>query len=243
MSLGKTIAIAATVIVIGGAGLGLYSLRGQGVPNPQYTIVEDLGKKLTTVGFGYQYNVLDNEGKVIYTIEPNYKEKLKKIGMADSFFLKDNNNKIVSSVDGNILTISARHRVYDANGNLENLIARKFGGSFFGRIGRMIFKKDGYFLKDKNEKNIIEIEETWASALSPWLRKYNIIDSESKEQIGTIANNFKLFASSMGAQTYEIAIDNKSPKYAEYLAILMRIIDNMEDKEDSESSKSSSDDD
>lgn len=222
-------------------GLGLVGLVacGRGVENEKYTVVEHLGNRVVTLGVGYRYDFFqgDEKGKLLYTVEPNYSGKFKRLMLADSFFLKDESGEVVDCVDGKIVTVSSTHNVYNPSGDKELVISRKLGGDLLDRIGRLITNRDGYFVKDPKGKVLLEIEETTASILSPLKREYKIVAPGSKKEIGVIRNKFKAGAL-LGAQTYEIELSKEREGDVRRLALVIRIIDGVEDLEEEKSSRS-----
>ena len=206
---------------------------GKGVPNPDFTVKEYLGQKLQTLGVGFKYEFLQGgeNGTIIYTIEPNYSGKFKKALLADNFFLRDNAGKIVNTIEGEIVTVSANHDVFNIEGELEKKISRRFGSSLFSRISRLLFHRDGYFVKDAEDHHLLDIQETWSSVLSPFLREYVIRDPQTGEEIGIIRNRAKV-EGVLGAQTYESSLSRPTQENVRNLALVMRVVDEIEDKEE-----------
>ena len=237
MRIKKTLAEIALVSALALGTLGC----GSGVKNPDYTAVESLGAKVETVGIGYRYDFFegDKNGKQILTIKPAYTGILKNAGLADSYFLIDEKGKTLYHVDGKIMTISKVNRVYNPQGKEEFEISRKFGSGLLGRVSRLLFNRDGYYFKDVKGKTIMEIDETWASVFSPFLREYKIANPENGTQEGVIRNKFRAGAL-FGAQTYEIKVNKKSPERAQELAMILRVIDGVEDAEGGHHSSSRS---
>lgn len=213
---------------------------GRSIPNPDYTVVESLGSKIKTAGVGYKYDFYKGTeaGKPEYTIEPNYKGMLKNALLADNYFLKDQNGKTLYNVDGEIITLSAKHRVFNPKGKQELEISRQFCGSLFDRIGRLLFSKDGYYVKKSSGENLLDIRETWASVWSPFLREYTITNPKSGKEIGMIKSRLT-GKSLLGAQTYDISLNEKTPENEKNLALAIRVIDGIEDEEEESSSSSS----
>ena len=230
-------------LVLGLSLATLISGCSKGIPNSDYTVVENVGSKIRSLGFGYRYDFFegDENGHLIYTIEPNWNGKSDNFYLSDNYLLKDGNGKMISVVDGKILTLSATHKaiILDSGDNIE--LSRQFMGSFFDRVGRLLLNKDGYYVKDNNGRSLLEVRETWDSVMSPFLREYIIIDPNTGNQIGMIKNKFNVDAL-IGAQTYNISLENNTPSNVRNLALLIRIIDGLEDQEDSESSSNSDND-
>lgn len=215
----------AAVELLSGSGCG------RGVPKPDYTVKESLGDKLKTVNVGFRYDMTegDENGPLVYRIKPNYSGKVGNAMITDNYFLEDGNENVVAVVDGSLLTISKRHEVYDAAGNHKKEVSRKFGGGLLRRLGRLLFDMDGYFVKNADGDNMLEVQETWKSVLSPWLREYTLKDPEGNE-IGTIRNDFSAKAI-LGAQTYGVELSDRSPDNVENIALAIRVIDGIEDSE------------
>lgn len=126
----------------------------------------------------------------------------------------------------------------DSDGDFVKIIEKKGWAGIFGRVARQVFDKDSYFVRDAGAtvdggetETSLAIEETWASAILPFVRKYNIIDPESDERIGEIKNTFtkNKFA---GTEIYQIDIGDghMDDVDLEELALVMRVIDNIEDR-------------
>lgn len=233
MSTGKRQAVA-----VGLAGL-LTAGCGSGVPDKDYRVTEYLGDKVMTLGIGYKYDIHDRNGQLAFQIKPNYSGMASNVFLADNYSLFDKNGKVLNTVDGKIITISSAHTVYNPTGKAEKTISMNFGASLIGRFARNIFGVDGFYVKNLKGDTLVEIEETWASVLSPFLREYEILDPQTKRNIGVIRNDFT-WSSFFGAQDYDIKVEDKSPETAKNLALIMRVVDRVEDNQDASSSSSSS---
>jgi uncharacterized protein YxjI len=220
---------------------GIIAGCGNGMGNPDYTVQEYLWNSVKTVGVGFKYDIFEGnkKGKLLYTIKPDYQGKFKKLLLADAYVLNDADGRTVNTVDGKILTVSSVHNVYDSSGKQEKTISRKFGSDLLDKILRLISNRDSYSVKDMKGKTLMEIQETWSSVLSPFLRKYGILDPDTKKETGKIQNVFKI-QSLFGAQTYEIRLNENTPENARNLALVIRVIDGVEDMEESHHSSSSS---
>ena len=230
----RIIIIGAGVALLGGCSAAISSAAG--LPDePQYVVHERSLDNLTA-GLTYHYEFMETDGEeenLLYTISPLQGERLMNLGLADDFEVQNTSQERAYRAEGKVLTISAHHNIRDADGDVVYTMDRRPFGGLLGRMGRLAFGLDGYYLRDAEGEDVLYLQENWSSALLPFVRNYDIIDPESGEQIGEIAAAITAGNMFLNSQAYYIRVDEDAGVEPAHLAMLVRLFDGLEDGEDS----------
>jgi uncharacterized protein YxjI len=234
----STIAIMGIMACIGGGIIyGVTQCKSKDISHVEYTVDESFSQKIKTLDLGFRYEI-SKDGNLEYVVLPDYKEKFNNLLLANAYVVENQYGEVINVVDGKVLTISEVHNVYDAEGNLEKTISAQVGGGLMGRAGRLMMGRDGFYIKDLNGNEQLNVRETWGSVFSPWLREYTIEDPETGKKIGVIKNELEI-KGFFGAQKYNIQLDQITKENEINIALVMPMLDYVEDQEDAKSASSS----